>query len=126
MPRERAEARVNLAAIERNVARLRRATGAPVAVCAVGKAGGYGHGAIPAARAALSGGAAWLAVASAREAAELRAAGVEAPLVVLGALTGDELAVALDARADIIAWREDFVAAIDRPARVHVKLDTGM
>jgi alanine racemase len=126
VPRERAVARVNLAAIERNVARLRRATGPGVALCAVVKADGYGHGAAPAARAALSGGATWLAVATAREAAELRAAGVEAPLLVLGALTADELAVALGARADVVAWREQFVAAIDRPARVHVKLDTGM
>ena len=127
MPRERAVARVNLAAIERNVARLRASTGAGVAFCAVVKGDGYGHGAAPAARAALAGGATWLAVATAREAAELRAAGVEdAPLLVLGALTGDELAVALDARAEIVAWREEFVRAIDRPARVHVKLDTGM
>jgi alanine racemase len=126
MPRERAVARVNLAAIERNVARLRRATGARTALCAVVKADGYGHGAVPAARAALAGGAALLAVATAREAAQLRAAGVDAPLLVLGALTGDELAIALDAGAEIVAWREAFVAAIDRPARVHVKLDTGM
>jgi alanine racemase len=126
MPRERAVARVNLAAIERNVARLRRVTGEGVALCAVVKGDGYGHGAVPAARAALAGGATWLAVATAREAAELRAAGLEAPVLVLGALTADELAVALDARADVVAWREELVAAIDRPARVHVKLDTGM
>src|SRR4051794_28842936 len=123
MPRERAVARVNLAAIERNVARLRRTTGAGVALCAVVKADGYGHGAVPAARAARAGGATWLAVATAREAAELRAAGLDAPLLVLGALTANELAVALDARAEIAAWREAFVAAIDRPARVHIKPD---
>src|SRR4051794_37907717 len=125
-PRERVVARVNLAAIERNVARLRAATGDGVAVCAVVKADAHGHGAVPVARAALAGGATWLAVAAAQEAAELRAAGVDARLLVLGALTGDELAVALDADADVVAWREAFVAAIDRPARVHVKLDTGM
>jgi alanine racemase len=126
MPRERAVALVNLAAIERNVARLRRVAGERVALCAVVKADGYGHGAVPAARAALAGGAGVVAVAAPREAAELRAAGIEAPVLVLGALTADELAVALDARAEIVAWRERFVGAIDRPARVHVKLDTGM
>jgi alanine racemase len=127
MPRERAVARVNLAAIERNVARLRRATGEGVALCAVVKGGGYGHGAVPAARAALAGGATWLAVATAGEAAELRAEGViDVRLLVLGALSADELAIALDADAEVVAWREGFVAAIDRPARVHVKLDTGM
>src|SRR3954469_14456874 len=121
----RALARVDLAAIERNCARL-AAVAAPAALCAVVKADGYGHGAVPAARAALAGGATWLAVATAREAADLRAADLDAPLLVLGALTAGELAMALDARAEIVAWREDFVRAIDRPARVHVKLDTGM
>jgi alanine racemase len=123
---QRAVARVNLAAIERNVARLRARTGPAVALCAVVKAGGYGHGAVPAARAALAGGATWLAVAAAGEAAELRAAGIGARLLVLGALTREELDVALDADADVVAWRPDFLAAIARPARVHVKLDTGM
>jgi alanine racemase len=126
VPRERAVARVNLAAVERNAARLLAATGGGAALCAVVKADGYGHGAAPAARAALAGGATWLAVATAREAAALRAAGVDARLLVLGALTAGELAMALDADADVVAWRESFVAAIDRPARVHVKLDTGM
>src|SRR6185312_5498241 len=117
VPRERAVARVNLAAIERNVARLREATGPGVELCAVVKADGYGHGAAPSARAALSGGASSLAVAAAAE-----AAGIGAPILVLGALSGPELDVALDARADIVAWREPFVGAILRPARVHVKL----
>jgi alanine racemase len=126
VPRERAVARVNLAAIERNVARLREATGPGVELSAVVKADGYGHGAVPAARAALAAGASSLAVAAATEAAELRAAGIAAPVLVLGALSARELDIALDARAEIVAWREAFVGAILRPARVHVKLDTGM
>ena len=64
----RALARIDLAAIERNAAVLARAA-APAALCAVVKADGYGHGAAPAARAALAGGARWLAVATADEAA---------------------------------------------------------
>jgi alanine racemase len=118
----RALARVDVGAIERNCARL--AALAPL--CAVVKADGYGHGAVPAARAAQAGGASWLAVATAREAAELRAAGIEGPLLVMGALSADELAIALAARADIVAWREDFVASLPPDARVHVKFDTGM
>ena len=65
----RALARVNVAAIERNVGRLRRELRAGSELCAVVKADGYGHGALPAARAALAGGATWLAVATANEAA---------------------------------------------------------
>ena len=130
----RALARVNLAAIERNCARLRRELRDGAELAAVVKADGYGHGAVPAAGAALAGGATWLAVATAAEAAELRAAGLDAPVLVMGALSDQELPVALRARADVVAWDERFAAraaelatAREGPAvAVHVKLDTGM
>ncbi len=143
----RAQARIDSGAIERNCARL--AALAPL--CAVVKADGYGHGAVTAARAALRGGASWLAVATAGEASALRSAGVGGPLLVMGALSLEELDVALAARADVVAWRAEFVAAVaaradagaagtapvrsaragdDSPSSrgvgVHVKLDTGM
>jgi alanine racemase len=121
----RALARVNVAAIERNCARL-AAIAAPAVLCAVVKGDGYGHGSVAAARAARAGGAAWLAVATAEEARTLRAAGDGGPLMVLGALSDEELAVALGARADVVAWREAFVAKLPPGTRVHVKLDTGM
>jgi alanine racemase len=126
----RALARVNVAAIERNVARLVEESGA-AAVCAVVKADGYGHGMLPAARAALRGGATWLAVATAQEARGLREGGIgaDAPVLVLGALSDEELPVALDAGADISVWTPEMVEALvadGRPARVHVKLDTGL
>jgi alanine racemase len=113
----RAIARIDLGAIERNCARL------PGPLCAVVKANGYGHGAVPAAEAALAGGAAWLAVATAQEAAELRGAGIESRLLVMGALTADELRTAIDADADVVAWTDEVAEAAPR---VHVKLDTGM
>src|SRR3954449_10013730 len=123
----RAEARVDLGAIERNAARLARELTGGAALCAVVKADGYGHGAAPAARAALAGGATWLAVAPADEAAAprapgvgsrlppmgardgaaaLRAQGIDSRLLVMGALSGDELEIALAADADVVAWRE--------------------
>jgi alanine racemase len=122
---ERAVANVNLAAIERNCARL--AAISP-ALCAVVKANAYGHGAVECARAARAGGAAWLAVAAAAEACELRDAGIDGPILVMGALDRDELERALAAGADVVAWHEDFVDWLrGHPgARVHVKLDTGM
>jgi alanine racemase len=124
----RALARVNVGAIERNVARLRAACAPGIALCAVVKADGYGHGAIATARAALAGGASGLGVATADEAAVLRHAGIDAPLLVLGALTDRELGVALTAGAHVVAWREAFVAAVAARGggHVHVKLDTGM
>jgi alanine racemase len=121
---------VNVAAIERNVARLKRELRPQdaVALCAVVKADGYGHGAVPVARAALAGGAGWLAVVAATEARALREAGIEVPILVMGALTPGELDVALAARADVVAWDEGFVAGVAARGggAVHVKLDTGM
>ena len=130
---QRALARVDLGAVERNCARLRRALGPEARLCAVVKAAGYGHGAIECARAALDGGASWLAVAAATEAAELRAELPGTPILTMGALTAEELAVALDARSDVAVWRPEFLrlaaeGAAERgvAARVHIKYDTGM
>jgi len=126
----RARARINLAAIERNAARLHAGLSAGAELCAVVKANASGHGAVPVARAALAGGATRLAVATALEAAELRGAGVEAPVLVMGALSAQELPIALAARADVVAWTPDFVTDLQRAAAgrvgVHVKYDTGM
>ncbi len=97
------------------------------------KADGYGHGAGSCAAAALRGGASRLAVATAREAEELRQHFPEAPLLVMGALTEPELRMALAADAEIAVWREGFRELASRlageagaPARVHVKHDSGM
>lgn len=125
----RAQARVNVAAIERNCARLRTQLQHGAALCAVVKADGYGHGAVESARAALAGGASWLAVADAREAAELREAGLkDLPVLVMGALSPIELREALAADADIVVWNEDYLEAVAGAGggRVHVKFDSGM
>lgn len=128
----RASARVDLAAIRHNAAVLSRAAGG-ARLMAVVKADGYGHGAVPSARAALEGGASHLAVAAAVEAWELRAAGIEAPVLVMGPLAGDEWDVAAAARAEVVAWTPESVAraagaaaARGERARLHLKLDTGM
>jgi len=125
----RAVARVSRRAIERNCALLRGVlAGSGAELCAVVKANGYGHGAVAAARAAQAGGATWIAVATAAEAAELRAAGIEGRLLVMGALTRPDLDTALGAGADVVAWTRELIeaAAARAPARVHVKLDSGM
>lgn len=130
----RALARVNLGAIERNVARLRSELRPRTGLCAVVKGNGYGHGAVPAAQAAMAAGASMLAVATAGEALELRAAGLEAPLLVLGAISPEELPDALRAGAEVVAFTPEFVGELAKAAsfggagsvRVHVKLDTGM
>jgi alanine racemase len=130
---QRVTAWVDLAAVERNCARLAAELSAETELCAVVKANGYGHGMVECARSATAGGAGMLAVATAGEAFELRAALEEPPIFVMGALTDPELDVALGARAELGVWREGFLDAVaERGARlglrprVHVKYDSGM
>jgi alanine racemase len=129
----RASAVVDLGAVERNCARLAGELAEGAELCAVVKADGYGHGAIECAGAALAGGARWLAVATAVEAAELRAELDAAPILTMGALAPDELDVALAAGSEIAAWRPDFAelaaqrgAELGLRPRLHVKHDSGM
>jgi alanine racemase len=127
--KRRALARVNVAAIARNCARLRTQLHEGTALCAVVKADGYGHGIVQSARAALAGGAGWLAVADACEARELREAGLrDARVLVMGALSPHELGEALAADADVVVWNEDYLQAVAAAGggRVHVKFDSGM
>jgi len=128
----RAVARVNLDAITCNCERLRAELAEGVRLCAVVKADAYGHGAIESARAAVAGGATWLALASVAEAREL-VGEVEARLLVLGPLRLAEVEEAVLLDMDVVAWQEDLVAFagelardVGKAARVHVKLDTGM
>jgi alanine racemase len=129
MTLRRAQASVNVAAIERNCSRLGSELREGVELCAVVKADGYGHGAVQSARAALAGGSSWLAVAAAQEAQELRDAGVRRPhVLVMGALSPVELKEALAADADVVVWRERYLEAVAAAGggRVHVKFDSGM
>src|SRR5690242_19982397 len=127
-----AEARVDLDAIAGNVGLLReRAGGAEV--MAMVKAEAYGHGLVEAGRAALAGGATWLGVAKLAEALALRDAGVDVRTLVCLGVPGEpyEQAVARDVDVTVGAmWLVDeLVRAAElagRPARVHLKADTGM
>ena len=123
---------VDLDAIRDNVAELCRRAGS-AQVMAVVKADAYGHGLVPASRAALDGGATWLGVAQLNEALELRAAGVTAPLLTWLFVPGADVGAAIDADIDVTigsAWTLDAVLAAarerGRPARVQVKVDTGL
>src|SRR5579884_3719929 len=129
------EARIDLAAIRANVGVLREHAGA-AQVMAVVKADGYGHGMLPAARAALAGGASWLGVASIAEALGLRAAGIDAPVLAWLIGPGEDVAAALRAGIDLsaasvpaldeIARAAAAGGAAGRTARVHLKADTGL
>src|SRR5215469_5607722 len=127
-----AQASIDLDVIAGNVAAVRERV-APTAVMAVVKADGYGHGAVPAARAALRGGASWLGVVHVAEALELRAAGIDAPVLCLMAIGSDDHAAAISHGVDLAAGSADMVARIataargaGRPARLQLKADTGL
>jgi alanine racemase len=127
----RTEAVVDLDAIRANVERLRAGTSAEL--MAVVKADGYGHGLLPSAHAALAGGASWLGVAFLEEALALRAAGIEAPILSWLAVPGEDLAVAVAAGVDLsasapwaVAELVDAARQANQPARIHLKIDTGL
>ena len=128
----RAWVAVDESAIADNAAVLRRLV-APAELCAVVKADGYGHSAPIVARAALAGGARWLAVALVKEGVALRDEGVEAPILVLSEPAADEMVEAAEASLAMAIYTGDGVWAASEAARLagrtvalHVKVDTGM
>lgn len=124
--------RVDLDAIADNVARLGDLAGS-AAVMAVVKADAYGHGLVPAARAARAGGAAWLATAQLDEALALRAGGDDGPILSWLHVPGAPFDAAVAADIDLgvsTRWALDEITAAarrtGRAARVHLKVDTGL
>lgn len=122
-------AEVDLSAIAHDVTVLRDRV-APAQVWAVVKADAYGHGAVPVARAALAAGAGGLCVALVQEAAVLRDAGIDAPLLVLSEQPPGQLAtaIALDVVSTVYSMAQ--VEALERAGaehhRVQLEVDTGM
>ena len=116
-------------AIRHNVEVLRRAV-APAAVWAVVKADGYGHGAIDVARSALDAGAEGLCVALANEGAELRLAGIDAPILLLTEQPLTDIAQVGDHRLLSTVYTQSYVEALAALGAdglgVHLKVDTGM
>ena len=132
-----ARAVVDLGAIRDNVGSLLRtaspSAGSGAQVLAVVKADGYGHGLVPAARAALAGGATWLGTAQLGEALALRAAGISSRILTWLYAPGAPLADLLRADVDVAvsaSWALDAVLAAaretGRTARIHLKVDTGL
>lgn len=123
---------IDLGAIAANTARLCHVAGS-AAVMAVVKADGYGHGLVPSARAAQAGGATWLGTALLSEALELRRAEITGRILSWLHTPGAPFAEALRADIDLAVsgpWALAEIAAaaqtVERTARVHLKLDTGL
>lgn len=132
--RPRVEARIDHDAVAHNIrllAGLARDSGA--ATMAVVKADGYGHGAPEIARTALASGATWLGVCTLEEAAELRAAGLRAPVLSWLHLPDEDFAPAVADAVDLgVSSRAELdgvvagAGRVGRPARIHLKIDTGL
>jgi alanine racemase len=127
-------AEVDLGAIADNVRSL-CAAAAPADVLAVVKADAYGHGAVPVSEAALAAGASGLGVALVEEGVELRAAGIDAPIVVLSEPVPDAAEVVVQQALTPVLYTPAAIDALAKavaasdggaPYGVHVKVDTGM
>jgi alanine racemase len=127
-------AEVDLTAIRSNTELLARIC-APARLCAVVKAGGYGHGSVPVARAALAGGATHLAVALVEEGRQLRDGGITAPVIVLSEPDPAAMPEVVASRMTPTLYTQAGLDAVTAAARaggaggglaVHIKVDTGM
>lgn len=127
---------IDLNKLDKNIRALKRlitANQCNAEYMAVVKANAYGHGAVEVSKQAIKSGAKWLAVAMPEEGAQLREAGIKAPILVLGAI--DESAAKLIVEYDLTqtVFSEDIVKLLnelgkkyDKRVPVHIKLDTGM
>lgn len=124
---------IDLGAIRQNYRALADWLPAPTRVMAVVKANAYGHGLVPVARAVTREGAPMLAVAIPEEGVQLRQAGIQTPVLVLGAATKLSAQAALEYDLtqtvfdpDTLLFLENEAARLGRTAQIHIKLDTGM
>lgn len=132
MTQEHATTVIDLGALARNVERIRAHINGPE-IMAVVKADGYGHGLVPSARAALTGGASWLGVALLQEALALRAAGITERILAWLYTVDDQIAECIAAEVDVavsdirsVQSIAQSAKALGMQARVHVKVDTGL
>ena len=133
MTRQAVWAEVDLGAIKNNVRHIRSTLRKGVRFCAVVKADAYGHGAVPVAKAVLAAGADQLAVAMLQEAVELRQAGIEVPILILGYTPPEEAAQVVAQKVTAAVYSLETAEALSHAAQqlgckaiVHLKVDTGM
>jgi alanine racemase len=126
-------AEVNLNAFKHNLGKIRSLLEPEVKIMAVVKADGYGHGAIPCAKAAVEAGADWLGVAILEEGVELRYSGIDAPILVMGSIFPDEaknlIQYGLSTGVSDLSLAKELARQADKQGKtvgVHIKIDTGM
>ncbi len=120
-------------AIANNTRLLKEMVGPDVALMAVVKANAFGHGAVAVSTTALLNGASYLGVASVNEATDLRDAGIDAPIMVLGFTPVWAAQQAIRYNLTVNLYDLELARSFDRVARemnatlkVHIEVDTGM
>jgi len=127
--RSRAWVEIDLQRIRDNARSLVKCSGPDRQVMAVVKADAYGHGLLPVAREAAAAGAQWLGVATVSEGADLRAAGISAPIALLCLPSPVELQHVAEHRLTPLIGDERLAIGLGRIAaglEVHLDIDTGM
>ncbi|WP_424768863.1 alanine racemase [Paenibacillus sp. sgz302251] len=125
---------ISLDALRHNLQAFRNAIPQNTRLMASVKANAYGHGAVEIAREAERFGVDYLGVAFLDEALQLRKAGIQTPILVLGFVAADALSVARDYDITISLFREDILDAASRlqidangrKLKAHIKIDSGM
>ena len=132
--RYRAWVEINQEALADNVKQIKRLLSPQTELMAVVKADAYGHGAVRVAQTVIREGASWLAIATLSEGIQLRQAGIDAPILILGATnTPAEIAAiaewnlqpTLGNPQQALVFSET-LATLGQSLPVHLKLDTGM
>jgi alanine racemase len=128
---QRAWVEIDRPKLAHNVRQIRSLLAPETAIMAVVKADAYGHGAIDVAKTVLAAGASWLAVATVPEGMELRAAGIDAPILLLGAVNSAEqiqLVEKWQLQPTIVSIEQaqQFQSHLRQPIAAHLKIDTGM
>ena len=133
IPPDVARAVIHLENLKHNLSLIREHVGPGVRICMPVKANAYGHGLVPVARAAEALGVEALSVAFLSEAAELRRGGIRLPILLMSPPVAEEIpgTVALDVEPfagsrEVVEALEQEARRQNRPAGVHLKVDTGM
>ncbi len=124
---------INLNAIEHNIKEVRKRIDAHTMIMGVVKANAYGHGSIEVSKVMLASGVSMLAVAEINEAEELRKAGIDAPILILGPDNCLDIPKAVELCVTTSVFDSAYAKELSqyaqesgKTAKIHIKLDTGM
>ena len=124
---------IDLDSIAYNIHQIRKKVGNKTKIMAVMKANAYGHGAVEVAKVAIDAGAQWLAVALVEEAIQLREAGIQSPILILGSTPPDQVHEVIKYNLSQTVCSRELIETLsneaqswNQTAKVHIKVDTGL